>query len=77
MESEVKAAKGLLNTLFLLSTNEAAMELSAKLMSDMERRGNQIGLRDLFIASICIIHSLKLLTRNRKHFEKVKDLKLI
>ncbi len=77
MESEVTTAKGLLNTLFLLGTNEAAMELSAKIISDLERQGNPIDLRDLFIASICIVHSLKLLTRNRKHFEKIRGLKLV
>ena len=77
MESEVTAAKGLLNTLFLLGTNEAAMELSAKIISDLERQGNPTDLRDLFIASICIVHSLKLLTRNRKHFEKIRGLKLV
>ena len=77
MESEVTAAKGLLNTLFLIGTNEAAMELSAKIISDLERQGNPIDIRDLFIASICIVHSLKLLTRNRKHFEKIRGLKLV
>lgn len=76
-DSELAAAKGLLRTLFLTGTNEVAMELSAKIIADLERKGNPIDLRDLFIGSICLTNSFKLLTRNKKHFEKIKGLRLV
>lgn len=76
-DSELAAAKGLLRTLFLTGTNEVAMEMSAKIIADLERKGNPIDLRDLFIGSICLANSFKLLTRNKKHFEKINGLRLV
>lgn len=76
-EGELAATKGLLNTLFLAGTNAAAMELAAKIIIDLERKGNPVDIRDLFIGSICLVNSFKLLTRNKKHFEKLKGLKLV
>lgn len=76
-EGELAATKGLLNTLFLAGTNEAAMELAAKIIIDLERKGNPVDIRDLFIGSICLVNSFKLLTKNKKHFERLKGLELI
>jgi len=76
-EKELADVKGLLNTLFLSSTNEDSMEIAAKILSDLERRGKPLALRDLFIGSICLTNSFKLFTRNKKHFETIEGLELI
>lgn len=76
-EKELADVKGLLNTLFLSSTNEDSMEIAAKILSDLEKKGKPIALRDLFIGSICLTNSFKLYTRNKKHFEKIEGLSLL
>ena len=76
-EKELADVKGLLNTLFLTSTNEDSMEMAAKILANLEKKGNPIALRDLFIGSICLTNSFKLFTRNKKHFEKIEGLKLV
>ncbi len=76
-EKELADVKGLLNTLFLSSTNEDSMEIAAKILSDLEKRGKPLALRDLFIGSICLTSSFKLFTRNKKHFEAIEGLELI
>ncbi len=76
-DENLAATKGLLNSLFLASTSEDSMEIAAKVISDLERMGKAIDMRDLFIASICLTNSFKLLTNNRKHFENISGLVLL
>lgn len=76
-EKELADVKGLLNTLFLSSTNEDSMEIAAKILSDLEKKGRPIALRDLFIGAICLTNSFRILTRNKKHFENIEGLELI
>ena len=61
----------LLNSLELLSTNRESMRKAAELIADLDKKGASIDIADLFIASICLINSASLLTRNKKHFERM------
>ena len=76
-EGELASTKGLLNTLFLAGTSEAAMESAASIIVELEKKGTPIDIRDLFIGTICLVNSFKLLTKNRKHFQKIKGLRLL
>lgn len=48
---------------------------TAKLASFILRSVNNSYLGDAFIAAVCLENKFKLLTRNKKHFEKIKGLK--
>lgn len=50
---------------------------AAKVRQKLERKGLSIGMADSLIAGIALAHNLPLLTRNRKHFEKIEGLQLI
>jgi tRNA(fMet)-specific endonuclease VapC len=50
--------------------------IAAEIRLDVESRGQPIGMADYMIAAVCIATDSILLTRNRKHFERIKDLKL-
>lgn len=76
-DEELAAVKGLLNSLFLVSTNEDSMEIAGKVMVNLEKRGKSIDMRDLFIGAICLTNSFPLLTKNKKHFENIEGLTLI
>ncbi len=76
-EKELADIKGLLNTLFITSTDKDSMEMAAKIIADLEKKGRPIDLRDLFIGAMCLTNSFKLLTRNRKHFENIERLELV
>lgn len=76
-DEELAAVKGLLNSLFLVSTNEDSMEIAGKIMVNLEKRGKSIDMRDLFIGAICLTNSFPLLTKNKKHFENIEGLTLI
>jgi tRNA(fMet)-specific endonuclease VapC len=46
------------------------------LFQDWRSRKIRVGTHDLRIAAICIVHSAKLITRNRRDFEQVPGLSL-
>ncbi len=61
-------------TILPFGPEEAAAAAEARLK--VEAKGQPIGMADYMIAGTCIAASGVLLTRNRKHFERVPGLKL-
>lgn len=59
-----------------LALDEAAADEAADIRRDLEERGESIGMADSLIAGIARAADKLLLTRNRKHFERVTGLKL-
>ena len=49
---------------------------SSSIFKDLKKRGLLIDIRDVFIASSCLSNHLILATFNKKHFERIKGLKL-
>jgi predicted nucleic acid-binding protein len=60
----------------LLSFGPEEARVAADLRQRLESQGQTIGMADYMIAAVCIATNSILLTRNRKHLERVKDLKL-
>ena len=60
----------------ILPFDERAAERAASARRDLEAAGSSIGMADYLIAGVCLAHSAILLTRNRKHFERVPGLVL-
>lgn len=76
-EKNIASVKGLLNSFSIVSTDEDAMEMAAKIIIDLRKKGKNIELRDLFLASMCLVNSCTLLTKNKKHFENIVGLKFL
>lgn len=66
----------LLAVLPILPLTEAEAVVAAKIRLDLEARGEGIGMADYLIAAICLSKRAILLTRNRKHFERIPNLSL-
>jgi tRNA(fMet)-specific endonuclease VapC len=66
----------LLRGLLILPLDEGAGKLAASVRRRLEARGEPIGMADYLIAGICLARSTPLLTRNRRHFERVPGLEL-
>ena len=69
-------AKELLSVVPALVLDEDSADRAAGLRRGLEESGNAIGMADSLIAGIVLRHGGVLLTRNRKHFERVPGLKL-
>jgi tRNA(fMet)-specific endonuclease VapC len=66
----------LLDSLTTLPLDRESADHAAGVRRALEHRGQTIGMADSLIAGIVLAHDGILLTRNRKHFERVDTLKL-
>jgi tRNA(fMet)-specific endonuclease VapC len=80
--SEAKSEKQLTRLLQLLAAvpslelDDAAADAASAVRRSLEEAGNPIGMADSLIAGIVTSNGGTLLTRNRRHFERVPGLKL-
>jgi len=73
-KSALRRAKDYLEDFSILQLDEESALIWAGLYNEL--RANQIGDRDLFIASIALSNKQALVTRNKKHFERVPGLEV-
>ena len=66
----------LLAALPSLPLDEPGADAAAEIRRLLERDGTGIGMADSLIAGIVVVHQGVLLTRNRRHFERVPGLPL-
>jgi len=65
-----------INNLKVLNFNFEASEKAAEIFNELRSNGEEIDHLDLFIASIAITNKEKLFTRNKKHFNRIKELEI-
>lgn len=65
-----------LRRITVLTLNRTIMRRFARLRGELRRRGQLIPDPDLLIAATALHHDLTLITGNRRHFERVPDLRL-
>ncbi len=73
----VTGVKGLVSTLQVLTLTEGAAERAGKILADLEKKGQPIDARDMFVGAVTLEAGYTLLTRNKEHFARIKDLQLI
>ncbi len=61
----------------VIYADEKLCEIWAKIKSDAHKYGNPIETADAWVASVALMFDIPLVTHNRRHFENVKNLKLI
>lgn len=72
-----KAIRELLAALPTLPLDAQAADAAARIRQALERVGEAIGMADSLIAGIVVSQGASLLTRNRRHFERVRGLPLV
>ena len=73
---QLKLVGELLAALPSLPLDEPGADAAAEIRRILERDGTGIGMADSLIAGIVVVHQGVLLTRNRRHFERVPGLPL-
>jgi tRNA(fMet)-specific endonuclease VapC len=61
----------------VLPFNDAVAIKAAQLYHQLKRQNKLIEFRDIFIAATCIVNELPLVTLNKKHFNRIEELKLV
>jgi len=76
---EKENISGLLESLHVLIFDRESAFLAADILRELEKNGNVVELKDIFIAAICVSNKIELMTNNIKHFERLKSfgLKLV
>lgn len=74
--NQKRAIDTLLDAMTILSFGPEEAQIAADIRLQLEDRGQAIGMADYMIAAVCVGNGGVLLTRNRKHFERVAGLKL-
>ncbi len=54
-----------------LPFDENAAKAAASIQTELSATGKMLDAKDLFVGSICIANGMRLLTFNRKHFERL------
>jgi tRNA(fMet)-specific endonuclease VapC len=67
----------LLRGVRLYPLDAAAASRAAEVYRLLEGQGSRIAQRDALIAGACLVTKLPLLTRNRRHFERISGLRLV
>lgn len=74
--SDKEALEGLLRTIKIYDFNLKSSRKAAEIFNNLKEEGNLIELPDIMIASIAIANDEPLFTNNKKHFQRIKELKL-
>ena len=74
--SQRKAIDTLLEAMTILPFGADEAQIAAETRHQLEIQGKAIGMADYMIAAVCIANDGVLMTRNRKHFERVDGLRL-
>ncbi|HJT25673.1 MAG TPA: type II toxin-antitoxin system VapC family toxin [bacterium] len=75
-EKQKKAVSQLLEAIPALPLDAAAADKAAQARHELEKHGQGIGMGDSLIVGIVLQNKGTLLTRNQKHFSRVKGLHL-
>ena len=73
---QLTAVEVLLAALTILPLDTPGARRAGEVRRELERREVSIAMADSLIAGVCLEHDGTLLTRNRKHFERVAGLRL-
>ncbi len=75
-DNNLKIILELLNSINVHDFDSKSSFIAGKLSAELTRTGKQVGENDIMIASIALSNNEVLITRNVKHFENVKELKI-
>ncbi len=61
----------------VIFADDKLCEIWAKIKSDAHKFGNPIETADAWVAAVALLFDVPIVTNNRRHFENVKNLKII
>lgn len=77
-QDEEEFYDGIFNTYVVLNLDFNASKKASNILNELKRSGKIIGLFDCSIAAIYLSKGInKIITKNKKHFENIKELEII
>jgi len=75
-EVEKKDINNLLSSLLIHPFNENEAKKAGEVEAELKKSGKMIDLEDIMIAGVALVHNETILTRNKKHFSKIKGINI-
>jgi len=75
-EENLEKTSELLSSLNMISFDEPASRLAGEIYAELEKKGQPLEIRDCLVAAMTMANNATLVTRNLKHFSRVRGLKL-
>jgi tRNA(fMet)-specific endonuclease VapC len=76
-EENIGLIRALAERINILSFSQESSEKAGEILAQLEKEGKLIEFRDLFIGVIALTNGCAVKTNNKKHFQKIKGLKII
>ena len=77
-KNELISSEKFFENIKVLAFDSQCGKIAAKLLTDLKKKGIEINQNDCLIATIMIKNGVdKIITRNKKHFERIKELKVL
>ena len=73
----IKETKEFLDDFTIVHSDEKLCEIWAEIIRAAHKFGNPIETADTWVASVALLFDVPLVTNNRRHFENVRNLKII
>ena len=73
----IKETKEFLDDFTIVHSDEKLCEIWAEIIRAAHKFGNPIETADAWVASVALLFDVPLVTNNRRHFENVRNLKII
>ena len=75
-EKELDLIEKFFDSIVTIALDHSSAYNAAKVSGDLEKEGLTIGFNDSLIAGICVTNHCSILTKNVKHFSRIKGLKV-
>ena len=76
-KTNIKEVEDFIAGIEIIPVDGRTAKKASELSKEMQRLGFTIDFKDLFIASTCILNNVSLATFNKKHFQNIKELRLL
>jgi len=76
-DETTKSLEDFLQGVVVLNINKETCKKFGEIRNNLRKKGNLIGDFDILIASTAIINDLKIITNNKKHFERIEEIKFL
>ncbi|MEK6859560.1 MAG: type II toxin-antitoxin system VapC family toxin [Nanoarchaeota archaeon] len=76
-EEKIYELENFLNTIKIFGFTQDSAKEAGKLRVDLEKQGQMIDMRDLFIGAIALAENISIKTNNKKHFSRIDGLKIV
>jgi tRNA(fMet)-specific endonuclease VapC len=77
IESQIVFWDSVLANMAVMPFDESCVDKAVAINDELKRKRKQLDMADLFIAATAACHNLPLATLNKKHFERIDELKMV